>query len=166
MRAESSANCVAQTAGARTQETYTYDITNLEKMSAFSRAVPEAMASFQAFDKAALNAGATDKSWRRLPSSPLHCAPGLRWPTAVPCSTESESRRRFHLTRRRVLFRQLARDVGAATLGLTSSNARKIVTKALAFQGLTQQMDYSPPPHPPLFRCSERRLCRTKIRGG
>ena len=61
MGAESSANCVAQTAGARTQETYMYDITNLEKLSAFSKAVPEAMASFQAFDKAALNAGATEQ---------------------------------------------------------------------------------------------------------
>ena len=38
-----------------------YDITNLEKLSAFSKAVPEAMASFQAFDKAALNAGATEQ---------------------------------------------------------------------------------------------------------
>ena len=61
MGAESSANCVAQTAGARTQETSMYDITNLEKLSAFSKAVPEAMASFQAFDKAALNAGATEQ---------------------------------------------------------------------------------------------------------
>ena len=45
MGAEKSANCVAQTTGARTQETYMYDITNLEKLSAFSKAVPEAMAS-------------------------------------------------------------------------------------------------------------------------
>src|SRR5580704_3025159 len=38
-----------------------------------------------------------NKSWRRLPSSPLHCAPGVRWPTAPTWSTESESRCRFHL---------------------------------------------------------------------
>src|SRR5271165_4228989 len=64
--AESSANCVAQTAGARTQETYMYDITNLEKLSAFSKAVPEAMASFQAFDKAALADGAIPKKYKEL----------------------------------------------------------------------------------------------------
>lgn len=127
-----------------------YDITNLEKLSAFSKAVPEAMASFQAFDKAALNASATDKSWRRLPSLLLHCAPGVRWPTALPWSTESESRRRFHLKRRRILFRQLAHDVGAATPGLTSSNARKIVTKASAFQELTQRMEFLHCPTLPL----------------
>jgi hypothetical protein len=32
------------------------------------------------------------------------------------------------------------------------------VIKACAFQGLTQRMDYSPLPHPPLSRCSKRRL--------
>src|SRR5580693_8564051 len=64
--AESSTNCVAQTAGARTQETYMYDITNLEKLSAFSKAVPEAMASFQAFDKAALADGAIPKKYKEL----------------------------------------------------------------------------------------------------
>src|SRR5260370_42607193 len=42
-----------------------------------------------------------NKSWRRPPSSPLHCAPGVRWPTALTWSTESESRCRFHLKRRR-----------------------------------------------------------------
>ena len=116
-----------------------YDITNLEKLSAFSKAVPEAMASFQAFDKAALADGAIPKkykelmavavglttqcpycldvhrktgrppstpvppnrSWRRLPSLPMHCAPGVRWPTALTWSTEPESRCRFHLKRRR-----------------------------------------------------------------
>ena len=66
MGAESLANCVAQTAGARTQETYMYDITNLEKLSAFSKAVPEAMASFQAFDKAALADGAIPKKYKEL----------------------------------------------------------------------------------------------------
>jgi AhpD family alkylhydroperoxidase len=64
--AEKSANCVAQTTGARTQETYMYDITNLEKLSAFSKAVPEAMASFQAFDKAALADGAIPKKYKEL----------------------------------------------------------------------------------------------------
>ena len=57
---------VRQTAGARTQETYMYDITNLEKLSAFSKAVPEAMASFQAFDKAALADGAIPKKYKEL----------------------------------------------------------------------------------------------------
>ena len=66
MGAESSANCVAQTASSRTQETYMYDITNLEKLSAFSKAVPEAMASFQAFDKAALADGAIPKKYKEL----------------------------------------------------------------------------------------------------
>src|SRR5258707_13148369 len=64
--AESSANCVAQTAGARTQETYMYDITNLQKLSAFSKAVPEAMASFPAFDEAALADGAIPKKYKEL----------------------------------------------------------------------------------------------------
>ena len=66
MGAESSANCVAQTASSRTHETYMYDITNLEKLSAFSKAVPEAMASFQAFDKAALADGAIPKKYKEL----------------------------------------------------------------------------------------------------
>jgi AhpD family alkylhydroperoxidase len=66
VEAETSANCAAQTAGARTQETYMYDITNLEKLSAFSKAVPEAMASFQAFDKAALADGAIPKKYKEL----------------------------------------------------------------------------------------------------
>ena len=43
-----------------------YDITNLEKLSAFSKAVPEAMASFQAFDKAALADGAIPKKYKEL----------------------------------------------------------------------------------------------------
>src|ERR1700730_10349783 len=64
--AESSANCVAQTAGARTQESYMYDIKNLQKLSAFSKAVPEAMASFQAFDEAALADGAIPKKYKEL----------------------------------------------------------------------------------------------------
>src|SRR6266436_2053342 len=63
---ESSANCVAQTAGARTQETYMYDITNLEKLSTFSKVVPKAMASFQAFDEAALADGAIPKKYKEL----------------------------------------------------------------------------------------------------
>jgi hypothetical protein len=125
--AESSANCGAQTAGARTQETYMYDITHLEKLSAFGKAGPEAMASFQAFDKAASTPVPPNKSWRRLPSSFVAAAlrAGVRWPTALTWSTESESRCRFHLKRRRGFFRQLARDVGAATPSLTSSNARR-----------------------------------------
>src|SRR4029077_1626313 len=64
--AESSANCVAQTTGARTQETSMYDIKNLQKLSAFSKAVPEAMASFQAFDEAALADGAIPKKYKEL----------------------------------------------------------------------------------------------------
>ena len=43
-----------------------YDITNLEKLSAFNKAVPEAMASFQAFDKAALADGAIPKKYKEL----------------------------------------------------------------------------------------------------
>ena len=43
-----------------------YDITNLEKLSAFSKAVPETMASFQAFDKAALADGAIPKKYKEL----------------------------------------------------------------------------------------------------
>jgi AhpD family alkylhydroperoxidase len=50
----------------RTQETSMYDITNLEKLSAFSKAVPETMASFQAFDKAALADGAIPKKYKEL----------------------------------------------------------------------------------------------------
>ena len=56
--AESSANCVSQAAGAGTQETSMYDATNLQKLSAFNGGT---MARFQAFDKAALNAGATEQ---------------------------------------------------------------------------------------------------------
>jgi AhpD family alkylhydroperoxidase len=43
-----------------------YDITNLEDLSAFSKAVPEAMASFQAFDNAALADGAIPKKYKEL----------------------------------------------------------------------------------------------------
>jgi hypothetical protein len=43
-----------------------YDITNWEKLSAFSKAVPEAMASFQAFDKAALADWAIPKKYKEL----------------------------------------------------------------------------------------------------
>src|ERR1700736_4501459 len=64
--AEKSANCVAQTAGVGTQESYMYEIKNLEKLSAFSKAVPEAMASFQGFDKAALADGAIPKKYKEL----------------------------------------------------------------------------------------------------
>jgi AhpD family alkylhydroperoxidase len=43
-----------------------YDIKNLQKLSAFSKAVPEAMASFQAFDEAALADGAIPKKYKEL----------------------------------------------------------------------------------------------------
>jgi AhpD family alkylhydroperoxidase len=117
-----------------------YDITNLEKLSAFSKAVPEAMASFQAFDKAALADGAIPKKYKELMAVAVglttqcpYCidvhrkaalnagateqelaettfvaaalraggAVARRWPTALTWSTESESRCRFHLKRRR-----------------------------------------------------------------
>ena len=62
--AESSANCVAQTAGARTQETSMYDITNVEKLSAFGKAVPEAMASFQLSTRPPWQIGPSQRSIR------------------------------------------------------------------------------------------------------
>jgi AhpD family alkylhydroperoxidase len=43
-----------------------YDVANLEKLSAFSRVLPEAMASFQAFDKAALADGVIPKKYKEL----------------------------------------------------------------------------------------------------
>jgi AhpD family alkylhydroperoxidase len=43
-----------------------YDVKNLEKLSAFSKAVPKAMASFQAFDEAALADGAIPKKYKEL----------------------------------------------------------------------------------------------------
>jgi len=39
-----------------------YDVKNLEKLSTFSKVVPKAMASFQAFDEAALADGAIPKN--------------------------------------------------------------------------------------------------------
>jgi AhpD family alkylhydroperoxidase len=43
-----------------------YDVKNLEKLSAFNKAVPKAMASFQAFDEAALADGAIPKKYKEL----------------------------------------------------------------------------------------------------
>jgi AhpD family alkylhydroperoxidase len=43
-----------------------YNVANLEKLSAFGKAAPEAMASFQAFDKAALADGAISKKYKEL----------------------------------------------------------------------------------------------------
>jgi AhpD family alkylhydroperoxidase len=54
-----------------------YDITNLEKLSAFSKAVPEAMASFQAFDRAALADGAIPKKYKELMAVAVGLTTGL-----------------------------------------------------------------------------------------
>src|ERR1700740_2286570 len=43
-----------------------YDVKNLEKLSTFSKVVPKAMASFQAFDEAALADGAIPKKYKEL----------------------------------------------------------------------------------------------------
>jgi alkylhydroperoxidase/carboxymuconolactone decarboxylase family protein YurZ len=43
-----------------------YDVKNLEKLSAFNKAVPKAMASFQSFDEAALADGAIPKKYKEL----------------------------------------------------------------------------------------------------
>ena len=43
-----------------------YDVKNLEKLSTFTNAVPKAMASFQAFDEAALADGAIPKKYKEL----------------------------------------------------------------------------------------------------
>ena len=74
-----------------------YDITNLEKLSAFSKAVPEAMASFQAFDKAALADGAIPKKYKELMATSandisetsqrgfvFYVKPARRLPYAIP----------------------------------------------------------------------------------
>jgi AhpD family alkylhydroperoxidase len=46
--------------------THLYDVKNLEKLSALHKAVPKAMASFQAFDEAALADGAIPKKYKEL----------------------------------------------------------------------------------------------------
>ena len=43
-----------------------YDVKNLEKLSTFSKVIPKAMASFQAFDEAALADGAIPKKYKEL----------------------------------------------------------------------------------------------------
>ena len=43
-----------------------YDVKNLEKLSTFSKVVPKAMASFQAFDETALADGAIPKKYKEL----------------------------------------------------------------------------------------------------
>src|SRR5258708_28030274 len=43
-----------------------YDVKNLEKLSTFSKVVPKAMTSFQAFDEAALADGAIPKKYKEL----------------------------------------------------------------------------------------------------